>query len=535
MPATNASPRGSIPAGPSPPESRLRWPSHMERWRWTPLPVSASTRGANDVTHPCRWATARTVCRTIIAASAAPTGSRGAMDTSNCPSAYSGWNCCTPNPCASIVVIRSSVKAWLATSAMSLYPGPVWAGSNDPSSRRRPIENSNSNAARTDRSRVPNPLAMRLANARGQPANGSPSCVYWSTGAHAHPGIAASGTTAAGSGRSRRSPLGPSMNPARRANWSFDMAALKSVESPTPCSATWGKRSTGIVLTRTIAEGSTNGSATTETPASRSHRATPAASAGRDASASAIARLAASAHPSTTHRPTHHLVHRVNLRDARSPRVTQQDDDLRRDDLREREDAQQGVEWRRGIHVGDQHVARVLGGRREPRVREHDDLRTAGGRDLRGRDRVLLVAAEVERAQHVPARDLHRVEDPASRFLAHDGAAGAEHPQLQRQVRRGELAEPSADEPKVPLRVAQQRDDLRQILLERARRERRLERPCERIVALPQDVVIADARPGHVEGRQPFRTRLDLFAERALEVGIPLEADLANESQDRGT
>ena len=74
-----------------------------------------------------------------------------------------------------------------------------------------------------------------------------------------------------------------------------------------------------------------------------------------------------------------------------------------------------------------------------------------------------------------------------------------------------------------------------QILLERARRERRVERARERIVALPQDVVIADARPWSVQRRQPLRTRLDLLAERPLEVGVALEADLANEPQHGGT
>src|SRR5438132_4165679 len=104
------------------------------------------------------------------------------------------------------------------------------------------------------------------------------------------------------------------MNPAFSANRSFDIATLKSVDSPTPCSATWANRSTGIVFTRTIAEGSTNGSATTETPASRNHRATPSGSAGRDAPASAMRALKGSAGPVTAHRPAHHLVHRVHLR-----------------------------------------------------------------------------------------------------------------------------------------------------------------------------------------------------------------------------
>src|SRR5436309_561776 len=153
------------------------------------------------------------------------------------------------------------------------------------------------------------------------------------------------------------------MNPARNANWSFDMATLKSVDSPTPCSATSANRSTGIVFTRTIAEGSTNGRATTETPVSRNHRATPSGSDGRDAAGSAMRTLRGSAALVTAHRPAHHLVQRVHLRDARPSRVTQQHNDLRRDDLREREDAQQGVEGRRGIDMGDQYVAGVLGGR----------------------------------------------------------------------------------------------------------------------------------------------------------------------------
>ena len=211
MPAVNASPWGCMPAAPSPPASRLRSPSHRLTCRCVPLPVSAATWGANETTSPCRLATARAVWRTTIAASAAATGSRGPIDISNWPSAYSGCSCCRSRPCASIVVSRSSANSWLRTRAMSLYPGPSCAGSNPPSSRRIPTENSNSNAARTDSPRLRYASAMRRANARGHAANGCPSCWNWSTGAHAHPGSAASGTVADASARSRRSPLGPSM------------------------------------------------------------------------------------------------------------------------------------------------------------------------------------------------------------------------------------------------------------------------------------------------------------------------------------
>ena len=73
----------SLPDGPSPPDIRGRSPSQRLKCRCAPLPVSGPTCGANDVTSPCRRATARTVWRTTIAASAAPTGSRGAIDISN--------------------------------------------------------------------------------------------------------------------------------------------------------------------------------------------------------------------------------------------------------------------------------------------------------------------------------------------------------------------------------------------------------------------------------------------------------------------
>src|SRR6266511_336942 len=50
---------------------------------------------------------------------------------------------------------------------------------------------------------------MRFANVRWQPGYTWPSCVCLSTGAHAHPGCAASTFSAAGSGIRRRPPTGP--------------------------------------------------------------------------------------------------------------------------------------------------------------------------------------------------------------------------------------------------------------------------------------------------------------------------------------
>ena len=79
----NASPRSCMPAGPSPPAIRLRSPAHRLRCTCAPLPVPGPTWGENDAVSPWRRAIARTVWRTTIAASAAPTGSLGAIDISN--------------------------------------------------------------------------------------------------------------------------------------------------------------------------------------------------------------------------------------------------------------------------------------------------------------------------------------------------------------------------------------------------------------------------------------------------------------------
>ena len=134
----NDSARRSIPAGPSPPASRLRSPSQRLMWRCVPLPVSLSTRGANDTFHPCRFATARTVSRTRMATSAAATGSRGAIDSSNWPSAYSGWNCCRSRPCASIVCDQVERELVVRDERDVAVAGPLVRGLESVVAARRP-------------------------------------------------------------------------------------------------------------------------------------------------------------------------------------------------------------------------------------------------------------------------------------------------------------------------------------------------------------------------------------------------------------
>ena len=145
------------------------------------------------------------VWRTRTARSAAVTGSAAATDSSNCPGAYSGWNCSTGTSCASSAASRSSTYPDSSTTRVMPYAGPAHAGVASAS----PTNHSTSNAARRSN---PRPRARSMvvrANVRWQHGYGWSSWVSRSTGAQAHPGWAASAVTRSRSGYSRRSPAGP--------------------------------------------------------------------------------------------------------------------------------------------------------------------------------------------------------------------------------------------------------------------------------------------------------------------------------------
>ena len=102
MPATNASPSGVMPSGPSPPDSRLRPPLCTERWKCQPLPTpSGVISGAKDERSPLARDASRMVSRASSWLSAAATGSVASSESSSCDQPYSAWICPMPSPFAS--------------------------------------------------------------------------------------------------------------------------------------------------------------------------------------------------------------------------------------------------------------------------------------------------------------------------------------------------------------------------------------------------------------------------------------------------
>ena len=116
---------------------------------------------------------------------------------------------------------------------------------------------------------------MRRANERWQHPNTSPSWVYWSAGAIAHPGSHA--RTALGSGIRRKSPTGPPTVPLL-VNVSTTVQTLKIGLSPTPERSARSKAAIGTPFTRATPALSTIVTAITLTPRATSSSKAPRAS-----------------------------------------------------------------------------------------------------------------------------------------------------------------------------------------------------------------------------------------------------------------
>ena len=104
---------------------------------------------------------------------------------------------------------------------------------------------------------------------------------------------------------------------------------------------------------------------------------------------------------------------------------------------------------------------------------------------------------------------------------------------LQAEVAGDKLAEAATHEPETALAVAQQRDHVRELFVERARGEGRIERSREGVLAPAEHYVVLGGTLRSVEGRQPLGSRLHLLAQRSLEVRVAVESDLADEPKDR--
>ena len=303
------------------------------------------------------------VWRTIIAASAAATGSRGAATVEM---AVGGLRMpAAPSPCASIEGIGRGRTPGC---------GRVRYRCTRPLVRR--LERFASPAAHETRTRTrthgkhPTCVALRHppGERRGQ-ARTARRLVYDRRGPRpaGHP---ASGRWRR-SGRSRISPLGRRVAGEQREP--VVRHGRVNSDRPTPEAATWAKRPIGTAFTRTIAEGPTNPSATAATPASSSHLATSAASRERSASRGPLTRRLPPGRPCPRAR-TSRRASRPRWTRARRPaygRVAERTPPPSRDQLGDATRPAR-VERGRGLRVGDQHCRR---NRRpgEPRVGEDDD------------------------------------------------------------------------------------------------------------------------------------------------------------------
>ena len=121
MPATNDSPSGVMPSGPSPPDSRLRPSLWIETWKCQPLPTpSGVISGANDARSPLARAAVRIVSRASNWSSAALSGSLASSDSSSCDQAYSAWICPMPSPLSSRSASSSERNSLTSSIAFGL-------------------------------------------------------------------------------------------------------------------------------------------------------------------------------------------------------------------------------------------------------------------------------------------------------------------------------------------------------------------------------------------------------------------------------
>ena len=192
-----------MPAGPSPPASRLRSPSHRLTWRCVPLPVSAQHPGRERRPPPVPLR--HRAHRLADEHGGVGGGDRVARRDRQLELALGVLRMellQVAGPAPRIVCDQVERELVVARRARCRC-------SRDPRARARtrrrraavPTENSNSNAARTEARGRRAGSAMRRANARGTRGERlARPAVYWSTGAHAQPGIAASGDGGRGVG-----------------------------------------------------------------------------------------------------------------------------------------------------------------------------------------------------------------------------------------------------------------------------------------------------------------------------------------------
>ena len=124
--------------------------------------------------------------------------SRAGSETSSWPVEYSGWNWSTPTPCSSKATIRSRAEVRQLGQDVRAVAGPVMRRLERSAASSRPRKNSTSQpTCRSSPRRRPD-RPCGAGTIAGTPGATSPSCVYWSAGAHAHPGCAESIRSAPG-------------------------------------------------------------------------------------------------------------------------------------------------------------------------------------------------------------------------------------------------------------------------------------------------------------------------------------------------